>query len=379
MSRLPLGIRNALRRPARLAVTVVLLVVGGALVITASNIRRGLESISGRLEIARHYDLEIKLHDPVPAAALASLATVDGVRAIESWSTSAGALAPAGEVAIVHTFPDGGHGSFSIVAPPMTGSTLVSYPILEGRWLAPADTDAVVLGHNAAHGFHVGDRVELSVDGRRSQWTIVGIVEEIGGGSAFVTPAAFQRATSVAGVQLLRIATTGDRPRVTADLEAALRTRGIAVDYAMPAGVMRSIIDDHLALVARAVIAMAALLALVGLVGLGSAMAISVAERTREIGVMKAIGATNMRVMRIVLAEAAFVGVISSVIAVALSIPLTYVVAGRLSLIASTPFTLSVGVLLGWPVIVIAGSLLASALPARRAARLPVKTALDGG
>jgi putative ABC transport system permease protein len=62
--RLPLAIRNALRRPARLVVTLLLLVTGGGLVMGAANVERGLMRISSKLAAARRYDLDIP---PAPA------------------------------------------------------------------------------------------------------------------------------------------------------------------------------------------------------------------------------------------------------------------------------------------------------------------------
>ncbi len=383
LARIPLGVRNALRRPARLITTMLLLVVGGTFVITAANVRRGMDQVSSRIDVSRHFDVELRLHDTQPAARVAALARVAGVRTLEAWSTAPASIARAGEVAIVHTYPDGGHGSLSVTAPPAGGSTLVTLPLLEGRWLTASDDDAVVLGHNALHGSRPGDRVDITVDGTRTTLTVVGIVEEIGSGSAFVTASVFARTSGTGGVRLVRIDTTArspaDRAEILAALERTAATERIALDYAMPTPLLRSIIDDHLAMVTRAVIAMAAILALVGLFGLASAMAVGVAERTRELGIMKAIGATGGRVARIVLSEALAIGGASSLIAIALSFPLTVVVASRLSLIAATPFAVDPKVIIAWPLLVIAGSVVASLVPARRAARLSVKRALDHG
>jgi putative ABC transport system permease protein len=384
LSRLPIAIRNALRRPMRLAMTMTLLVIGGALVLAASNVERGLVAISGKLAIARHYDIEIRLHAPATADRVADLASIEGVRTFEGWAATTAALGRPGQVVdIVHTYPDGGHGGLTLAAPPVGGSALVRFPVIEGRWLEQADTDAVVLGHNAARGTRPGDRITLSVGGVRSTWTVVGIVEEVGGGTAFVNDAAFRRATGQTGLTILRFATRArsdaERAAIVARLEARLTERGIAVQYAMPADLMRSIIDDHVFLVVRAVIAIAVILAFVGLLGLGAAMAVNVAERTREIGIMKAIGASDRRVLRVLLGEAAFIGATSSIIAAAVSLPLTAIINARIAswgFLAAPPFTISYPTLLGWSAAVVAGSMLASALPARRAARLSVRSAL---
>ncbi len=375
LARLPIALRNALRRPARLALTMTLLGIGGTLVITASNVQRGLGRISSQLEVGRRYDIEIRLHESVPAARLDGLAAIAGVRALETWAASPAAL---GERAIVHTYPAGGHGSFNLVAAPPGGSMLVEYPVLAGRWLEPGDLDAVVIGGNA--GARLGERVTITLDGAATTWTVVGIVEEIGSGSAFVTAAAFRRVTGETGVAMLRIATTarsaGERAPIIAELERALAARGIAVQYAMPAPDLRSIIDDHILMVVRAVIVMAGLLAFVGLLGLASATAINVAERTRELGIMKTIGATDLRILWIVVGEAVAVGAASSLIAAVLALPLTAIVGAHITLIAAPPFTISCTALVGWPVVVVVGSALACLLPARRAARLSVAAAL---
>lgn len=80
---------------------------------------------------------------------------------------------------------------------PPGGSALVDFPVKDGRWLPPDDDAGVVLGHNAARGTPIGAPITLSVDGRRSTWTVIGTVEEIGGSSAFLGPPPFTVSTSM--------------------------------------------------------------------------------------------------------------------------------------------------------------------------------------
>lgn len=394
LSRLPIALRNALRRPARLAFSLAMLGMAGTLVLSAANTQHGLAQVSSKLDVARRFDVELRLHEPVPAAQVASLASVPGVTRLESWPAVEAALVREGqEVDVVHTYPDGGHGSSLLTAMP-AGSTALNLPILRGRWLdEPAGegeldgAGEVVLGnsHPAARGTPLGALVTLSAEGRRSTWKLVGVVEEIGGASAFVSEAAYRRATGDAGVRLLRLSTTarnsGERSAIIAALERALAARGVAVQYAMPALLLRSIIDDHVALVVRAVLAMAGLLALVGFFGLGSMTAIGVAERTREIGILKALGASQRRILRIFLSESLAVATLSCALAALLSLPMTALINAHVALGSLSPpsFSFSPTALLAWPAAALTGSALACLLPAYRAARLSIREALAEG
>src|SRR5688572_10261053 len=88
-------------------------------------------------------------------------------------------------------------------------------------------------------------------------------------------------------------------------------------------------------------LAMALLMGTVGMLGLGSTMSTNVVKRTREIGVMKTIGATPGQIGRLVVAEALLLGAWSWGLAVILSVPLTSVVGrtvGMLSFGVRLPF-----------------------------------------
>ena len=126
-------------------------------------------------------------------------------------------------------------------------------------------------------------------------------------------------------------------------------------------------------------LSMAVLAAIVGSVGLASTMSINVVERTREIGVMRAVGATSGKILTIVVIEGVMVGVLSWLIAV----PLSYPGARAFSdLIGNTIFELpldfnfSLFGLVSWLIIIVVLSALASLWPAIRATQVSVRESL---
>ncbi|HXQ36335.1 MAG TPA: FtsX-like permease family protein, partial [Anaerolineales bacterium] len=124
---------------------------------------------------------------------------------------------------------------------------------------------------------------------------------------------------------------------------------------------------------------MAILTAIVGSMGLTGTMGMNVLERTREIGIMRAIGADDRAVIRTVIGEGMVIGIISFVLAVILSIPFTYLLSTIVSLaLFQSPievvFTYTGYAI--WLGLVLALSAIASILPARNAARLTIREVL---
>ncbi len=380
-----LALRNTFRRPGRLALTLGLLASGGAMFMTALNVSQGWERIIGRVYENRRYDVEIRLD--APAAIADRVRRVPGVQAVERWGYSPTAFWRPGRVDVSRTYPDGGHASLIMLAPP-PGSDMVAFPLLAGRQLRPDDTDAVVLNHmvpGVLPAARVGQQVALSLAGRPTRWRVVGIVEEVGAaGVAYVSGAAFERAAGTAGrATMLRIRTGASTPPDRADIVRAvdreLELAHAAVDTATPLSELRTAVGEHIAVLIGALLAMAAIMAVVGMLGLTSAMATQVVERTREIAVMKTIGATPGLVRKLVIGEAVFVGLLSSALAVVLALPLTALVGqvvGMLSFRVRLPLVADPGAIAAWWAIGALVAVVATAVPAGRAARVTVVEAL---
>ena len=381
---LTLAVRNALRRRTRLVLTLGLLACAGAMLETTLAVRAAWTDNVARAAQQRRWDIELALPpqaDAVHAAAV--VGALAQVRAVERWD-AAGVAAASDGVDVVHTYPDGGHGGFTLrAAPPSTA--MIAPHVVAGRWLRAGDTDAVVL-NTMAHalafgGARVGDTITLSIAHRQVALQLAGVIDEtLTPGAAYVDPALFARLADGSGTPALRIALhdrDADRPALVA-ITQALAREGLPKRGAITARRFAAAQGGHVAILVAALGFIATLMAVVGLLGLASALSVATAERTREFGIMRALGASRGLVLRVVLAEGLVIGATSWLAAVALALPLSAVVARVLASIAAQDLAprldpTAVALLLA---ALLAGATLASLAPALRASRWTVRQSL---
>jgi len=384
-----LALRNTFRRRGRLILTLSLLSAAGAMFMTGINVRSGWEASLDQSAADRNYDLEIRFNAPVPAEQVdALLGNVPGVEKSESWSLAPIALNRPDTLEIVRTYPDGGHGSFTLRSFPL-GSDLIATPLLDGRFLQAGDTDAVVLNQNAKAFFpdaEVGDEIELLIEDKVKTFRLVGVIQQtLSPSSAYVLPETFASATgqSIELTNAVRIVMTDHDKEtmasITRNVEQALAAGNINVKATVSEALLGEAISGHVYIFIVALMLISTVMAVVGALGLASSMGTSVIERTREFGVMRAIGAKSRVILRNIISEGVFIGLMSWVIALPLSIPLSlgigYLI-GMMSFRSPLPLTVSPMGLVIWFLILFVGSIAASAYPAQQASRLTVRETL---
>jgi len=162
-------------------------------------------------------------------------------------------------------------------------------------------------------------------------------------------------------------------------LDKFLRDKGYKVRVAQAGSASLDVAVESLDILVTFLLLMAILTAIVGSMGLTGTMGMNVLERTREIGITRAIGADDRAVMRTVIAEGVVIGMISFGLAIILSIPFTYGLSYIVSLaVFQTPIAV-VFTYMGyaiWLGLVLVLSTVASILPARNAARLTIREVL---
>jgi putative ABC transport system permease protein len=375
-----ISLRNTFRRKSRLILTLFTLTMGGAIFIAVFNVRVTLfdymENV-GRYFVA---DVTLDFDRPYRLNEIEQVARqVPGVVDVEGWAfATAEVLYPDGTVAE----------NLTVIAPPVNSRMVDAHPV-DGRWLQPGDTRSITVTEGMKRSFpglKVGDTLRVKSGGREQDWEVVGFFEFIDreGLIAYGTYEHFSRETNLAGRSVsFRVVTERHDQAYQAAMSEALdrhfRESGYQLRRAQPGLSALKNATESLDILVIFLLIMALLTAVVGAMGLTGTMGMNVLERTREIGIMRAIGAADREVMRMVIVEGVVIGGISWFLAIVAAIPITYLLSRIVSLaVFETPITVVFtpsGYLI-WLGVVLVLSALASIVPARNASRLTIREVL---
>ncbi|HEX2274062.1 MAG TPA: ABC transporter permease [Acidimicrobiales bacterium] len=386
-----MALRNTMRRPARFVLSVGLLASAGTVFVAGMSLSTSVQAITDEEQQRRNWDVDVQLASPAMLSQVSSIVDqVPEVTGAEGFNVAPAGVAGPGQLPVTRTYPDQGHGRVSVTAIPAETTTFEPPRLLEGRWLSPGETGAVVLNQivrkNTVPTVRTGESVQLIVSGRTTKWRVVGLAEEREGGHGGVYTTAEGLAAAMGQpqrVNQLRIATASHdeqtRQWVAEAVKTALSDAGIEVRSSASVSRREAISSGHLGPVILILLGIALPLGVLGAIGLASTMGANILDRTREFGVMHAIGALPKTVRRIVVAEGVFLGLTSFVVAVVPALGLTAVLGdglGNLFFSAPLPFRVSMPAVAIWLGLVVLGAALATDAAATRASRITVREAL---
>jgi putative ABC transport system permease protein len=378
-----LSLRNTFRRKSRLVLTLMTLILGGMIFIAVLSVHASMNQTLEDVFKSWQFDILLPFERAYRTDVIEEIAKqMPGVTKVESWGyNSARRLRP----------DDSESESLTLFAPPAQ-TAMVQPEIIEGRWLVPGDENALVVSTDtvrAEKDLKLGDELTLKISSRKTTWRIVGVIRVVGFrggiGVAYANYPYYARVIGQVGragsVQLVTEKhDTASQLKLKKALEDRYLQAGLrASSGGITSGQIRDNNEMFFNIITALLMAMAFLMAIVGGLGLMGTMSLNVLERTREIGVMRAVGASNGAVRGIILTEGITIGLLSAVIAIVFSFPLGQALSalvGEAIFQLPLSYVLSVNGIIMWLVIVVVLSMISSFLPAYNASRLTVREIL---
>ena len=377
-----LSLRNTFRRKGRLLLTLATLTLGSTIFISVFTVRESL--ILTRNDFMKYHqeDVMVRFNSPYryakikeEALSVPSVIYMEGGNAIDTRRLR---------------LDDSESNSITLNSM-LNGSDLIQPTIVEGRWLLPEDTNAIVIGTDlkkAEPDIRLGDEIVLKIKARQSTWQVVGIVLTIGinltntayANEAYVSRVAqhFQQVNSV------KIVTEKDgaafQAQIANVLEERFKQAGLRVSAIRTNTELNTRTASQFNIIVFFLSTIAALVTVVGGLSLMGTMSINVLERTREIGILRAIGASDGAIQQIVIVEGVLIGVLSWLLGSVFARPISKILSDYIGVSlfnAPLRYTFSIKGVLLWLIVVIILAMLATFLPARNASRLKIREALE--
>jgi putative ABC transport system permease protein len=363
---------NAQRNPQRTASTAAALMIGLALVTLVSVLAAGIVSTFRDAvdELWKQADYAVTAQNnfsPLPVSVGQAAAKAPGIDAVGNVR--------AGQARAFESTFDA-----TAVDPPTSRIFSIDWKDGSNELLANLGDNGSFVTESYAddHSLKVGSPIRMTfANGDTKQFTVRGIFKPPTGGSPFgpVTISAQtwdrfnQQPRNLFSFVIMKGGQTDANKAalektLSAFPNAKVQTREEFIDNQISA--LSSILNILYVLLALSVI--------VSLFGIVNTLVLTVFERTREIGMLRAIGMTRRQVRRMIRHESVITALIGGALGIVLGIILGALLVARVDFIA---FTLPIGQLIVFAIAAIIVGILAAIFPARRAARLNVLQALQ--
>jgi putative ABC transport system permease protein len=378
-----LSIRNTFRRPGRVILTLLTLIISGAFFIMVFSTQYSFVQTLDTIFAGFGYEVQINFAQYQRIDEIISLVeSRPNIKNAEMWtfSTAEARLPGAGG-------PGSEYEVFMRGVP--SESPLFKPELTVGRMLKPGDNQALLLNQKLAGkmGVNVGDEIIVDLpEVGDTRWTVVGLVFDLNGrdqNTAFANISVLNRTLHNVGRSAVAMVQGVDQSLTTqkaieADLREFFDAKGIEVSYSAVSAEDRQQASAQFSILTQVLMIMTVLMAVVGSMGLSGTLSINVIERRREIGVMRAVGASSRDVGFIFTGEGLMLGLASWAFAVPLGLTAGPMFVKTLSGVIDFPaeyYPAFHGIWI-WLGIVIVLSILASWVPARRATRISVNESL---
>lgn len=380
-----LSLRNTFRRKGRLFLTMLTLIIAGTVFMAVFSVRASLYATLDQALSYFQYDISVGFTQSYRASRIEQeVLRVPGVKAAESWGMTSGRILRDER----KESEDEASKNVFLLFPPVA-TKMIQPKIIAGRWLVPEDENALVVNSEILKDspqVKVGEPVFIKAGTRKLKFIVVGVAQSTMTGPIVYAPydwatGAIQESGRARTVQI--VAQSSD-PKVQSalgrTLEEHLKKNNLRIQNVDITWEQKERIRSQFDILTTFLLIMAVLLAIVGALGLTGTMSINVLERTREIGVMRAIGASSMAIAKVFILEALCIGILSGLIGMVLALPVAALLSYQVGvLFLQNPLSFSfsflgVGIWLALSALL---SVLASLLPARNAARLSVREVLS--
>lgn len=380
-----LPLRNTFRRVGRAFLTELTLVAAGALFLTVLTTGNSVSRTIASAWESFGFDVLIVFQSPQRISeVLSMLSDRPGVAHSEMWVWIDGKLRLPGTsgLAAEHDVALRGFPSDTQFFKPK---------IVAGSMPASPNDRHILLNQKLARdiGVGVGDMIILDLGGgRESTWVISGLILDLTKSqeTGYMYRDALNEElgqvdrASVAEIKLAGDYATDEQAQNQAiqDLQKFFDSQKMKVSVASSAIQEQQAAAGQLSILITILLVMTVLVAIVGSVGLSGTLSINVIERIREIGVMRAVGASSSDIGLIFIGEGLILGMLSWLISIPISVFAAQVFVQVLGQVVdiSVQYSYSIQGVIIWLVIVALLSLFASWLPAMNAARVSVARSL---
>ncbi len=378
--------RNIFRKKMRLLLALITLTAAGAIFIAVLSVRSSLEQTINEIASYWQEDISLRFYTNIPA---------DQAEEIASGFTKITRTEGRLQINAFRLREDGSESANLLTVLGLPVDTPLLQPkLLAGRWLDGQSADEIVINVDLLAiepGIQPGDTLKLRLGRFETEWKVVGIVTSqlVGVGELLQAPLAYARYEVLAAAveqegKINKVLLSVDPAEVdkadirplSIEIEKAFAGKNLRVVSRLLNSDMRLSLENAFSIILILIQLMSILFALVGALGLAGMMSLSVLERTREIGVIRVVGAVQSVVAQVTIIEGVFIGVLSwlggSIAAYPLSLLLDRSLGLTLLRVALSHVFPLQGILL-WLALVIVLSVLASLLPAISASRLSVR------